>query len=122
MIDAGTTSKWIGNGSSPVCSPTAQISSIAFASWSSSLVTGSDFGGSVLTDGEELLERRVDIFLFLDRDTHKFGSVDLLRVDRHQRPRGIPALFDLAVAEEIADTDELVDQLHAEPVVAEHVV
>src|SRR3712207_567695 len=107
---AGTISKWMGNGSRSVDSPSAQMSSIACRSswisligvWMLSGMAGAvpaersflPLGGDRLPDGEELAQRRVHVFLVLDGDGHEFVVVNFLAVDAHQRAGGIPALLD----------------------------
>src|SRR5437588_6454542 len=83
IIVAGTISKWIGNGSSFICSPASQISSIAAAMISVSLAMGLARRDSV-ADREEAPEGRIDVFLIFDRYGNKVIAIDLLRVDRYQ--------------------------------------
>src|SRR5437870_4827006 len=110
MMLAGTSSKWVGNGSSPSERASSQIR------WISSSICARFWSGMDLSRAEEPLERRVDVLLLLDRHRDELVVRDPAE-RRHQRAGAVAHLLDLAVAEDVAQVDQLVDQIDADPIV-----
>src|SRR5437660_10263607 len=123
MIEAGTSSKWVGNGSSPNLRASSQAQSIASRNRSISLDGDESIvairnlltllGGNRLTLSEEFSQRGIHFFFIGDGYGGKLLVGDFV-VGRHERAGGaIVSLADLAIAKDVTQFHYFSDELPA---------